>query len=477
MHACVFGMTGMGKTTTTAVLLEELMFRGAKTIVFDPHSDYVNIDQIRQDMYNQHFKHSVENDDKLRDKISEYRDLLTSVAPAKVEPWDYYDPTFKDLTDESINSELTTDNIFYRLLNFCSAKNRHLMIDSMQDPDELSTETDAVITAIKKLNLQQDLPQDLASRKLTIKFNAFPTLQKYPDRSTYFTIRLIEAMGGEGFSDVQVAPVIRWLSDSQADDLSDVELLDYLIERVGPSDIDYRSKPPIQRILEKAKRTVTALEDRDCQSLDISCFVNDFCRKSGRLGNTSTAIFDLSDMENNHARRALIYAVMEFAFEGYKSGRLVMGKTAHPVLFALEEARTLIPREEESSTSGEMHPATRAARLAARQIATEGRKMGMGLLVISQKPAAVDPLTVSQANTLILHRAINPEDQNYIRNVGESLSSEDLETLKMVEEGVAIVTGDALKTRIMSTLVKVRNRYSEPGTKKPTPIEDFWKDR
>ena len=36
MHAAVFGMTGMGKTTTTAVLLEELMFRGAKTIVFDP---------------------------------------------------------------------------------------------------------------------------------------------------------------------------------------------------------------------------------------------------------------------------------------------------------------------------------------------------------------------------------------------------------------------------------------------------------
>ena len=69
-----------------------------------------------------------------------------------------------------------------------------------------------------------------------------------------------------------------------------------------------------------------------------------------------------------------------------------MGENAHPVLFALEEARTLIPRQEESSTTGEMHPATRAARLAARQIATEGRKMGLGMLVISQKPAAVDSI-------------------------------------------------------------------------------------
>ena len=474
MHACVFGMTGMGKTTTTAVLLEELMFRGAKTIVFDPHSDYVNINQIRQGLYNQHFRNIVENDNELRDRILEYRNLLMEVEQPRVEPWNDFDPSFNNLTNEEINTELTTENIFYRLLNFCSIKDRHLMVDSMEGSDELPPNIDDVITGIKNLDLQEDLPQELASRKLTIKFNAFPTLQIYPDRSPYFTIRLIEAMGGEGFSDAQVAPVIRWLSQPPSDDLSDNELLDHLIGRVGPSDIDYRSKPPIERILEKARRTVTALEERDCQSLDINLFIDDFCRTNGQLGNTSTAIFDLSDLENNHARRALIYAVMEFAFEGYKSRRFVMGQNAHPVLFAVEEARTLIPREEESSTSGEMHPATRAARLAARQIATEGRKMGMGMLVISQKPAAVDPLTVSQANTLILHRAINPEDQTYIRNVGESLSNEDLETLKMVEEGVAIVTGDALKTRIMSTLVKVRNRYSEPGTEKPRPIETLW---
>lgn len=366
MHACVFGMTGMGKTTTTAVLLEELMFRGAKTIVFDPHSDYVNINQIRQGLYNQPLRQIVENNDELMNKISDYRDVLMGVAQAKVEPWNGFDESFNDLTNEEINTELTTENIFYRLLNLCSIKDRHLMIGPMQSSDELPPNIDDVIAGIKNLNLQDDLPQALARRKLTIKFNAFPTLQIYPDRSPYFTIRLIEAMGGEGFSEVQVAPLIRWLSQLPSDDLSDIPLLDHLIGRVGPSNIDHRSKPPIERILEKAKRTVVALEGRNCQSLDINCFVNDFCRTKGQLGNTSTAIFDLSNLENNHARRALIYAVMEFAFEGYKSRRFVMGENAHPVLFAIEEARTLIPREEESSTSGEMHPATRAARLAAR---------------------------------------------------------------------------------------------------------------
>ena len=473
MHACVFGMTGMGKTTTTAVLLEELMFRGAKTIVFDPHSDYVNINQIRQDLYNEHFRNIVDNDNELRDQILEYRNLLTDVEQATIVPWNDFDPSFNDLTNVEINTELTTENIFYRLLNFCSIRDHRLMIDSMQAPDELHAKINDVITGIKDINLQEDLPQELARRKLTIKLNAFPTLRVYPDKGPYFTMGLIEAIAGEEFSVAQEGHVMAWLSGLTDQELADRDLLDFLGARIQRMPIADPSRVPLNRIINKARRAITSLERR-CRSLNISNFVEAFCSRCGSLSDVATAIFDLSDLESNYIRRALMYAVMEFAFDEYKSRNFVMGQNAHPILFAIEEARTLIPRVEESSSSGQMHPATRAARRAAQGIATEGRKMGLGLLVISQKPASVDPLAVSQANTLILHRAINPDDQNYIQDVGESLSREDLETLKMVKEGVAIVTGDALKTRITSTLVKVRNRYSEPGTEKPRPIETLW---
>ena len=476
MHACVFGMTGMGKTTTTATLLEELMFRGAKTIVFDPHSDYVNLNRIRQKFYDQLFREKVESDDAVQGKISGYKALLRKVEPAEVPPWDTFDPSFGNLVDEATNEELTDENIFYRLLNFCTIREPHLMIDSKRDPEALSSQLESVINGIKQLDLQSHLPEELVRRKLTIKFNAFPTIRLYEDKSPYFTMRLIEAIAREEFTEAQEGLVIDWLRRLTDPNLEDEALLQFLRGRIGGLDRQNPSRGPLTRIVSKASGTLRSLVQRGCQSLDISNFVNAFCAKDGDLSEVSTAIFDLSDLENNHARRTLIYAIMDFAFDEYKSKRFVMGKNAHPVLFALEEARTLIPRQEESSTSGEMHPATRAARLAARQIATEGRKMGLGMLVISQKPASVDPLTVSQANTLILHRVINPDDQTYIRNVGESLASEDLETLKMVKEGVAIVTGDALKTR-MSTLVKVRNRYSEPGIEKPTPIQDIWEGK
>ena len=486
MHACVFGMTGMGKTTTTAVLLEELMFRGAKTIVFDPHSDYVNINQISQDLYREFFKERIENDEELMAKISLYGRYLRRIwsnrtQPDRIQPWNNFDPSFNNHANEGIDTEFTTENIFYRLLNFCSIRNRHLMIDSMQPADELHPKIDDIITGIRDFSLREGLPRELASRKLTIKFNAFPTLRVYPDRGPYFTMRLIEAIAGEGFTSAQEGYMIEWLSDEESQNRSDLDLLNFLRGRIqgmrpwGANRPD-PSQAPLNRIINKSDRAIRSLRRRRCRSLDVSDFVTAFCLKDGNLSDVSTAVFNLSDLESNHVRRALIYAVMEFVFDRYKSRHPVMDGNVHPVLFAIEEARTLIPREEESSTSGEMHPATRAARLAARQIATEGRKMGLGMLVISQKPASVDPLTVSQANTLILHRAINPDDQTYIRNVGESLSVEDLETLKTVKEGIAIVTGDASKTS-MSTLVKVRNRYSEPGTKKPTPIEDLWKDR
>ena len=349
------------------------------------------------------------------------------------------------------------------------------MIDDLtKTTEELRPQLNQVIEKIKQLNFQDELPQGLASRKLTIKFNVFPTIRLYDGKSPYFTMRLIEAIAGEGFSPAQEGHIIRWLSGSTRPNQSDTNLLTFLKRCIGRLDKDNPSKVPLLRIINRANSTIESLVKRGCKSLDVSNFISAFCKTKGKLSEVATAIFDLSDLENDHARRALIYAVMEFAFDEYKSKRFVMGDNAHPVLFALEEARTLIPRQDESSTTGETHPATRAARLAARQIATEGRKMGLGMLVISQKPASVDQLTVSQANTLVLHRVVNPDDQTYIRNVGESLSNEDLEALKTVEAGVAIVTGDALKIR-MSTLVKVRDRYSEPGTKKPSPIENLWR--
>jgi hypothetical protein len=45
-HFCIFGMTGSGKTNTSAKLLEELMARGQRMVVFDSHDDYRNLENF-----------------------------------------------------------------------------------------------------------------------------------------------------------------------------------------------------------------------------------------------------------------------------------------------------------------------------------------------------------------------------------------------------------------------------------------------
>ena len=45
-HFCVFGMTGSGKTNTAAKLIEELMARGHRMIIFDSHNDYMNLENF-----------------------------------------------------------------------------------------------------------------------------------------------------------------------------------------------------------------------------------------------------------------------------------------------------------------------------------------------------------------------------------------------------------------------------------------------
>ena len=136
-------MTGMGKTNSTAVLLEELMFRGAKTIVFDPHADYVNLKQMNQKLYKEYFQERVKNDQKSVDNIMEYRKCLSDIWGSAVTPWNEFDESFNGLTTQEFAEELTDENIFYRLLNYCVIKDRSLMIDFTPTSEVTNAQLDA----------------------------------------------------------------------------------------------------------------------------------------------------------------------------------------------------------------------------------------------------------------------------------------------------------------------------------------------
>jgi hypothetical protein len=128
--------------------------------------------------------------------------------------------------------------------------------------------------------------------------------------------------------------------------------------------------------------------------------------------------------------QAMIYSLIaEALLDGKVTKRLEL-----PVLLLLEEAHTFVPAR--GTTTAE-----RQAIDTTRQIAQEGRKFNVGLILVSQRPSRLDETALSQCNSYVIMRMVNPEDQNFVRRVVETLGEEEARMLPDLEVGEAILAG------------------------------------
>lgn len=109
-----------------------------------------------------------------------------------------------------------------------------------------------------------------------------------------------------------------------------------------------------------------------------------------------------------------------------------------PLLAVIEEAHNFIP------SKGEGQAETPSVEVI-RKVITEGRKFGVGLLLISQRPSRLDETTLSQCNTFLIFRLVNPRDQQFVERVMENLSKADANLLPSFGPGQGIVSGQAVR--------------------------------
>ncbi len=122
-----------------------------------------------------------------------------------------------------------------------------------------------------------------------------------------------------------------------------------------------------------------------------------------------------------------------------------------PVLLLLEEAHNFAPARASM-------PAEQRAITTTRQIAQEGRKFGVGLILISQRPSRLDETTLSQCNSYIIMRMVNPADQTYVRRVVETLAEDEARMLPDLDVGEAILSGQLINFPV---LVKMKEPESK----------------
>lgn len=134
----------------------------------------------------------------------------------------------------------------------------------------------------------------------------------------------------------------------------------------------------------------------------------------------------------------------------------------HPVALFCDEAHNYIPDQANEDSEGRV-----AVRMFER-IAKEGRKYGIGLAVISQRPAEVSRTVISQCNNVIAMRLTNPEDQARVKALLPDTLAGFTDMLPVLDTGEAVVVGDA-------SLLPSRIRVAEPRNKPDSRTIDFWK--
>ncbi|HUV02236.1 MAG TPA: ATP-binding protein [Desulfobacteria bacterium] len=178
-------------------------------------------------------------------------------------------------------------------------------------------------------------------------------------------------------------------------------------------------------------------------------------RETGILSDSPTRIEELVkegkasiiDMKGAEPKlqQLIVYRLCKEVFEGRKMGKIP------PFVLVIEEAHNFCPeRGFGQAVSSNI----------LRTIASEGRKFGLGLLVISQRPARVDKNVISQCNTQIILKVTNPNDIKALSRGLEFMSSEMEEEIKRIPQGVALLSSPSIEMPIM---VDVRVRKSEHG--------------
>ena len=158
-------------------------------------------------------------------------------------------------------------------------------------------------------------------------------------------------------------------------------------------------------------------------------------------GEESIRVIDLSAVPNEVAGAAS--AAMARLLFSIKLWQTPDERSATPVVLVCEEAHRYVPNRGDAQYA--------AAQDAIRRIAKEGRKYGVGLILVSQRPSDVEPTVLSQCNSWIVLRITNDADRSHVRSVLPDSLAGLTSVLSGLRRREAIVVGlaTALPSRVL----------------------------
>ncbi len=179
------------------------------------------------------------------------------------------------------------------------------------------------------------------------------------------------------------------------------------------------------------------------------CNVSEFITDLVMIGNTKRAQiinFVLEEVDDRFAK-ALVKVYCRIIFKFSKS---LKDRGAMPIHLMLEEAHRYVQRDNDINIMGYN---------IFERIAKEGRKFGIILDLITQRPTELSETVISQCTNFLIFKITHPSDLEYIRKMVPNISADVIEKQKALQSGTCVAFGKMMK---IPMIVKMQLPNPEP---------------
>lgn len=414
-HAAVLGSTGAGKSNTVAAILKAVTggnYPKAQVIVIDPHGEYATA-------FN---------------GISRVFSIGNAKNPFYLPYWCLsFDELAWFLVDRRAASETAQDGN---------------LRDKIFELRRKSAETVKVGQGQQKLNADEitvDSPLPFNLRDLWYHFDRL-------ERVTYNEIaRTTEALVSEGNATKLISARFTPAAAGNAAPFKPQPL---------PIMATYTNKI-LQRLRDRRFDFLLQPGDYDGVKKDLNDLVKNWINHDHPI-----TVFDLAGVPPE-VIDLVVGLLSRVLFETMFWGRNLadIGKQ-RPVLAVFEEAHRYVP-------SGEGYFIQGYARRAVQRILKEGRKYGLGAILVSQRPSELDETLLSQCGTFITLRLSNGQDQGRVKSAVPDELAGLVDLLPALRTGEAIISGEAtqIPSRVRVQLIEPRPSSDDPAVSK------LWADK
>jgi len=171
-------------------------------------------------------------------------------------------------------------------------------------------------------------------------------------------------------------------------------------------------------------------------------------------------VVDISHLDED-AMDAIVSHYLRKILECRKNYKRKGKGLSFPVISVIEEAHVFLSKIDNTLT-----------KIWAGKIAREGRKFGVGLIIVSQRPKGLDENILSQMTNKIILKIVEPNDKKYILDASDNLSEDLVNQLSALDTGEAIIIGNLVK---IPAFVKIDRFEGRLGGADPDMIGEWQK--